>query len=920
MSDFRSQVRFFVILAFSHRRPVPGIFFDMYCILFMFLYALAKACTEKTCLRRKNARGVEVYSYFDAEGNLDAELAKSGFADKSGDDLVRFLEHSSEVEVESFLYTQKLALQSAMESILGRGGEKGSFGKWVGEGPDGQGAQIVNAAAGNSFSSNTFERGLAADIASGGSGELGAHGARPGGAPAGFYVQLKWMDSWVSQEQNRHIADRQAGMNVPVWDTVADILDPLIGMGYYQQIAKLEHGTKGGLIAEASLSNFVSNVFKVGGGLVVSAGVGIMAATGWSGAGFGVGAAIAAVGAGVVTLGNSMWADMKTGEKGVKLTDKAAISSGITIGLAAVGGAIAGSATSSAGSQVAAKYTEVTASSMYNATMDYMAMQFGTSAVQEASRNAAGGTALAQTGELTFSAAVKAAATSDLAYNTYASGLGSALGAGIQYDARGQSQGAQFSGKAFDAAMANWGMSSLAGMGVSSLGIQSPIASEFAGRVGNDLASYATQQLYGREFSNYAQLGMTGDWGGAVGLLGAWAKEANATDREQRALDLINGGGYAQTRREQEQYEAPSMTKEQAAHRIIAAYEAATGERLFEGDRQALLSTLSGFGLSSFSTEQADMFLYNSMGVNIADVDPAAFTQRYAAHAAAGQQYDANVRAQQALELRNENHLRMEADRVAAQEYLARRPWYEFANLKDFLARRAIKSNQTGGTSALSTGDIVKDILNPSDQTKLGVGDLFSSLGRDFGFGFSASDVKTAIDYGQFSNYIAGPDFESGANAIQAGQQGNYAAAAGYGTLAVAGIVLSKIKLLASPFKGSAAAFEDLVKLAKESGVTLHLPKRTHGVPDHWSGMLNEATDMIRSGQYSDVFLNKSLNTATEGKIASYLRPDVMAKRFDGTYDIFEQISPSQTTRFMQDKMQRISLIMGDKWHSGWMR
>ncbi|MBE7438182.1 MAG: C39 family peptidase [Spirochaetales bacterium] len=172
---------------------------------------------------------VDAYSYFDADHHLDQALRESGFADKSGEDLVRFLEHASDVEVETYFYTQKLALQAAFETILGRGGEKGQFANWVGEGPDGQGAQLATVAAGNSFSSNMFERGLALDMASGGSGELGSQGARPGGAPAGFYVQLKWMDGWVQQEQQRHMT-AVIGTTNPI-ETLFNQFNPIMMIG-----------------------------------------------------------------------------------------------------------------------------------------------------------------------------------------------------------------------------------------------------------------------------------------------------------------------------------------------------------------------------------------------------------------------------------------------------------------------------------------------------------------------------------------------------------------------------------------------------------------------------------------------------------------------------------------------------------------
>ena len=124
-----------------------------------------------------------------------------------------FLDEADNVEVESYFYTQKLAVQAAFEKIIGSGTDEerkvskeeaviGEFGRWAGRRPG------ASRDAGDSFDQDELRRyaqhyepemlmnnpELLNQIelfSFEGFGELGVYGTRPGGAVLGFYPQLK---------------------------------------------------------------------------------------------------------------------------------------------------------------------------------------------------------------------------------------------------------------------------------------------------------------------------------------------------------------------------------------------------------------------------------------------------------------------------------------------------------------------------------------------------------------------------------------------------------------------------------------------------------------------------------------------------------------------------------------------------------
>ncbi len=92
---------------------------------------------------------------------------------------------------------------------------------------------------------------------------------------------------------------------------------------------------------------------------------------------------------------------------------------------------------------------------------------------------------------------------------------------------------------------------------------------------------------------------------------------------------------------------------------------------------------------------------------------------------------------------------------------------------------------------------------------------------------------------------------------------------------------------------------------------TVHWPTTPHGTPEHWDTIRRQVERMSASGKYSDMFVNKSINTATGGQAQSALRPDIIAKTATERFFIVEVVSPSQTLAQMQIKMRNMAQALG---------
>ncbi len=66
---------------------------------------------------------------------------------------------------------------------------------------------------------------------------------------------------------------------------------------------------------------------------------------------------------------------------------------------------------------------------------------------------------------------------------------------------------------------------------------------------------------------------------------------------------------------------------------------------------------------------------------------------------------------------------------------------------------------------------------------------------------------------------------------------------------------------------------------------------KSHGSDQHKAAIDAKATSMQASGEYTDIWLNKQLNTAG---LKGTQRPDIIAKKLDGTFEYLEYASQSQ--------------------------
>ena len=152
---------------------------------------------------------VNAYEYFDTENEFIKALSETGVDSVNGEGLVTFLKEKSQIEVTAYFHTQKLAIQSAMNKLMGTGDASvressrdardiGRIGVWIG----GQGnSDLANRTLTEMNKQGLFSRDaymhdlLANNAMFGGFGQLGSATWRPGEKQilGGFYTQLSWM-------------------------------------------------------------------------------------------------------------------------------------------------------------------------------------------------------------------------------------------------------------------------------------------------------------------------------------------------------------------------------------------------------------------------------------------------------------------------------------------------------------------------------------------------------------------------------------------------------------------------------------------------------------------------------------------------------------------------------------------------------
>ncbi len=457
---------------------------------------------------------VNAYRWFDVDTVLKNELAKSGFSEKSGADLTNFLEHASEVEVQSYFHLQKLALQNAFDAIMGRGnaadrknsqdpGVIGHFSAWVGTGASetrNSAAELEGLISKEDFKQTDrkaedlarFKETLArlqqgdlsparreallsmlATVNNPVSGFMAilpqnedpiaaafasTAGVRPGGAPLGFYPQLRQAEHELADKDEEWAEDQTINPIAGIFNSLNPIMMVANAVRDYRVGVEVYGKDPGSMLGAAFAS--------VGKQLASAAGAAIMSV-----ATFGVGTAI---GAALVLASNMMQVNTKTGEVGMELNAEIAFNSVIDIGSSLVG--MSG---------------------------------------------------ISDTGK----AAVKL------------------VGGAMKGAARGDS---------FGEIMLNAGISA-AGSGLGKLGSNLGGGSGFGGWVGKEIGS-KTASVFGEYLkketgmrNNYAavttaDIGTLGDWAGdalgdSLAKRNGWAREANKTDEQNRATSILQGAG-----------------------------------------------------------------------------------------------------------------------------------------------------------------------------------------------------------------------------------------------------------------------------------------------------------------------------------------------------------------------------------------
>ncbi|MBL8018447.1 MAG: hypothetical protein JNM27_02180 [Leptospirales bacterium] len=294
---------------------------------------------------------VNAYSWFDSDSAIQSGLQESGFTSLTGNALTNYLETKDQVEVDAFFYTQKLAVQTVFEKIMGKGTEAerkgsqderviGKFAKWAGKGPGSEEQSTIqglnDAAKSHGVELKAQESQLLSAV--GGFGELGEFGTRPGGAPMGFYLQMQLMGASVSQGD----ASKLAGMGgVDPLTTMINQYNPMAMMANSTLNVKIAAATLGkdeGYMWEAQAINLLKMPITMAGSAFMTAGVAAMV----TGIGFVGGAIMAAGGMALSALGNSISVNPTTGERITKMTDQAAMNTGIATVTSFLGGAAQG--------------------------------------------------------------------------------------------------------------------------------------------------------------------------------------------------------------------------------------------------------------------------------------------------------------------------------------------------------------------------------------------------------------------------------------------------------------------------------------------------------------------------------------------------------------------------------------------------
>ena len=294
----------------------------------------------------KKGQGSTNLGFVDAIRHYDIESEADNFKQTSQifaseEQFNRLMEQSSMPEFQAILHVEKLKVQKWMESISGTAQDPatrartndpdklGEFGMWIGRGPDGHHASLLEHGAGKGSAElyGGAYINLAAQSMSGGLGQMGAAHSRPGmpGTP-GFYLQLSFYNQMVAERNAEYVAN--AGGTIDPVSGLLNSLNPvaiLAQTAHNVEVGSRVHGHDRGNLLEANLVDSLKQPLVMAGGVITGIGAGMMAVAGWTGAGALVGGLVAAGGMLLSALGNSIQSNPTTGEYGLRMTNQAAV-------------------------------------------------------------------------------------------------------------------------------------------------------------------------------------------------------------------------------------------------------------------------------------------------------------------------------------------------------------------------------------------------------------------------------------------------------------------------------------------------------------------------------------------------------------------------------------------------------------------
>ena len=277
----------------------------------------------------KKGQGSTNLGFVDAIRHYDIESEADNFKQTSQifaseEQFNRLMEQSSMPEFQAILHVEKLKVQKWMESISGTAQDPatrartndpdklGEFGMWIGRGPDGHHASLLEHGAGKGSAElyGGAYINLAAQSMSDGLGQMGAAHSRPG--MPGFYLQLSFYNQMVAERNAKEIAN--AGGTIDPVSGLLNTFNPVSILAtavHNVEVGSRVHGHDRGNLIGANIAAPVAEAMKTAGPVIA-------AALSWTGVGIAIGAAVTAI-------GHSIRANPTTGEMGMDTSDQMAI-------------------------------------------------------------------------------------------------------------------------------------------------------------------------------------------------------------------------------------------------------------------------------------------------------------------------------------------------------------------------------------------------------------------------------------------------------------------------------------------------------------------------------------------------------------------------------------------------------------------